>query len=314
LGIPLILFVAYYYLKQNSDVLPMTLVIISLAFPFFHSFGSVNSFFVAKKRFDLQALFVSISSLLTATLVGLAVFFTNNLLLILGGYIAGVSLPLILGLIYSEKKLVGTRTKVDKDLVPYGYFLTKLQILPIIASHISNILLAIYLGVDALAVFIVASKFPGIIQKNFDVFFKPITAKLAAQSAREHKITLKKHLGKFFILGLAMFSFIWLFVPWLIPWLYGPQYFDAIGHARFYSWLILPLPLIWLFGDIITFQKRKRVIFYKNTFIPILKLIAYFIIIPRWQITGLIAIMLGERIFTLIISGVSVLLFPAQRS
>ena len=190
--------------------------------------------------------------------------------------------------------------------------MTGLQILPMIVGPVSDLLLAAYLGVEQLAVFAVASKFPGIVQKNFDVFFKPVTAKLADQSIAEHQLTLKRHWQKFIVMGGLMFAGLWLLLPMLIRLLYGHQYEEAIGYGRLYSWMVLILPVSWLFGDLITFQKRKQSIFFLSTALPLLKLGAYFLVIPRWQITGLIVIMLAERFITTIYSGLTVTLTPAR--
>lgn len=311
LGVPLLIGISYYYKTRGSDVFPSLLLVMALLFPWMNAFQATQSFFVGKKRFDLQAKYSSISSVLTAGLVSLLVITTNNLTLIMLGYFLGIILPSIFSFIYS-KQLIKNK-KIDKELLPYGYFLTGLQILPTAAAQLSNILLAAILGVDKLAVFSVATKIPGMVQKNFDVFYKPVTAKLANQSIKQHRLTLKTHLFKFVISGILMFGVIWIFLPTIISALYGKQYFEAVNYARLYSLALLPMPIIWLFGDIMNFQKLKKPIAVISTIVPVAKLIAYVIVIPRWQITGLIVIMLAERIFTACYSAVAVLKIPALR-
>ena len=289
LGIPVLIATAYYYSLRGSDTFPSALLVAAIFFPFLQSFQTTLTFFQAKKRFDIQAIFVSAASLATGLLVGLAVYLRLSLLIILAGYFLGNTVSAIFSFVYSQR-LVAAKNRKDNDLLPYGYFLTAVNILPTVASQLGQILLASYLGVEKLAIFAVASKFPGIVQKNFDVFFKPVTVKLASQSNEEHRSTLKKHLPKFILAGVGMFAFIWLLSPTLISLFYGQQYQEAVPPSRIYAWLILPLPVLWLFGDMINFQKRRRTIFFLNTMVPIAKLVAYFFVIPRWQITGLIAI------------------------
>lgn len=298
LGIPLLLFASFYYKRQGSDVLPSLLILSAAFFPWLYAFQTTLLFFIAKKRFDLQALFTSLSSMLTATLVTSALWFNGTLGWILVGYFIGLVAPSLLS--FKQAQSLAKKQKgLDRDLLPYGYFLTGVQLLPLASNYLGSILVAQFLGVSQLAVFTIATKFPGVVQKSFDVFFKPITAKLAAQSKKEHAQTLSRHLAKFGLFGILLFLPLWLLTPWLIQTLVGPQYLDAVAFSRLYAFSLLPLPLIWLLGDVVNFQKLKKPIFVLNTAFPAGRLLAYFLVISRWQITGLIAIMLAERFLML---------------
>ena len=311
IGVPLLLAVAIYYQKQGSDVLPAILVVSAGFFPWLQATQTVSSFFLAKKKFGVSAGFTGWSSIMTLVLVSAAILFSGKLVWILAGYFLGLMIPATAGLVYATKKLVRWGSREDKELLPYGYFLTGVQILPTAASQLANILLAKFLGVETLAVFSVVGKFPGIVQTNFDVLFKPVTAKLAGQSKQEHIRVIKTHLMKFLIMGGVMFGGLWLMLPSLIGWFYGPNYSQAVGYSRLYAVFVLFLPLTWLLGDMVTFQKRKEAIVVLSTILPVVKLAAYFWVIPKWQITGLIWIILGERILTVVYSGI-VLLRPAR--
>ncbi len=305
LGIPILIVWAFYYRLENSSALALTLAITAVLFPLISPFQSTTYFFIAKKRFDLQAWFTALSSVMTIGFIALAIFMNWGLVGIMTGYWLGQIVPALISL-RGCQKLIKIRKKLDPDLLPYGYFLTGLQILPTIVAHISSILLAGMLGIEALAIYSVAAKFPGIVQKNYDVFSKPITAKLAGQSTKQHRATLTHHAGKFLLLSLVMFAGLWLSLPGLVTWFYGQQYLEAIKFSRLYSWSILPLPFIWLFDDMVTFQKRRVVKFMLSTVIPLVKLGAYLWVIPRWQITGLIIVLLIERLLTLVITGTAI--------
>lgn len=306
LGVPILLGLAYYYQQRGSDVLPLLLVLTALIFPLVYPFSTTQAFLVAKKRFDWQAIFASTSSLITAALMGGAIIFRRSLFLAMVGYFIGTILPGIISFVAAQK-LISKRTKDDPDLLAYGYFLTGLQVLPLATAHVSNILLAVWLGVGQLAVFSVASKFPGIVQKNFDVFYKPVTAKLAGQAIKQQQAAVKRHLTKFIILGGLLFGGTWLLLPILLKIFFSSEYTGVLNYARWYAVSLLFLPIGWFLNDVIMFQKLRGSILFLQTVLPLVKLISYFIVIPRWQIGGLIAIMLAERIIATAYSGIVIL-------
>lgn len=312
LAVPLFGVGAWYYHLRGSDVLPQLLILAAIFFPLVFSFQVTLPFFTAKKRFDLSALFSSISSMLTATLVSVAVLKTSNLTFILAGYFVGLILPAVVG--YVKARTLVKSSRADSEFLPYGYFLTGIQLLPTAVGYISNIMLASMLGVDVLAVYTVATKFPLLLQKNFDVFYQPVVAKLASVSGRDYRRLMMTHMMKLLLLGVGMFLALWVTVPWLIQLFYGGEYVDAIGLARWYSLMVLPLPLLWVFNDVITFQKQRGAKLIVSTILPFLTLVAYWIAIPKWQIAGLIAIMLGERYLTLLIMGAFVIFRPQHET
>lgn len=305
-GVPILLGLAYYYQQRGSDVMPALIVLTAVFFPLVYPFSTTQSFLVAKKRFDWQAIFASISSVITAALMGGAIIFRRSLFLAMVGYFIGTILPGIISFVAAQK-LINKRAKNDPGLLAYGYFLTGLQALPLATAYVSNILLAMWLGVGQLAIFSVASKFPGIVQKNFDVFYKPVTAKLAGQTIKQHYRALARHVTKFVVLGATMFAVTWLLLPTLIKIFFGQEYGGVINYARWYAVSLLFLPIGWFLNDVIVFQKRRHSIVFLQTVLPLIRLVSYFIVIPRWSVGGLIAIMLAERIISTAYSGVVIL-------
>ncbi len=313
LGSVTLIGIGWYYQWRGSDVLPIIFMVTAIFFLMLTPLQSVYAFLVAKKRFDTQAMIASVSSVLTAILVGLAVWRTGNLLLILGGHFLGQIVPLVVGYGYA-RRLVNKSAGKDADLLPYGYFLTGTQVVPTLAGYANQILLASYLGVDQLARFAVTTKFTGIVQKNFDVFYRPVTAKLAGQNVKQHRQIIKKHLAKFLLMGGFLGLVSWLLIPSLVEIFYGAGYRDTHVLARWYSLVTLVLPVTWLWGDMMTFQKRKRSLLVVNTLLPLVKLMAYLVVIPKWQITGLIVIMVAERFLTAVYSGSVLWLSPARKT
>lgn len=312
LGIPILMGLAYYYQQRGSDVVPAMMLLTAGFFPLIYPLSTTQAFFVAKKRFDLQAVSASLSSVVTAVLVGLAIMVKQNLFLALGGYFIGIVLPGVISFNWA-KKLVNPKTRPDPGLLNYGYFLTSIQILPLIAAHLGSILLGLWLGMEQLAVFMAASKFPGIVQKNFDVFYKPVTAKLAGQAIKHHQATVRHHLIKFVVLGIGLFGVTWLLLPGLINIFFSHEYSGVISYARWYSLTLLVLPVSWLFSDLVILQKRKKPMVILQTVLPVVKLLSYVIIIPRWRVGGLIGIMLAERTLSTIYSGIMVMTASARK-
>lgn len=202
-------------------------------------------------------------------------------------------IPAIIGFYYCLR-LVKNNTQ-DKELFRYGSFLTILSIIPWITGNLGSIILGNFINVEALAIYAVASKFLTSVQKNFQVFYKPITAKLASQSNKEHLNTLKTHWWKFFILGIFLSLFLFLLTPILINFFFGSKYQDAIVYGQVLSLALIPLPFSWVVYDMVMYQKRKKPQIIAGVLPQLVKIVLIFILIPRYQIWGLIIIILIER-------------------
>ncbi len=288
-GVPILLALSLYYLSRHQSTVGLGLMASLPLFPFFYSSQSFIAFLYGKRRFDLVALFSILSSAAYVILITLAIFVSPSTLTFTLAYMASFIIPAILGIITTKKTEVKTK-KIDRQLIPYGFFLTLNSSFSWITGNIGNILLANFLGVEQLAIFVVASKLPASLQKSYASLSKSITAKIAGQSKKDHFKTITRHWWKFILLGIGMFSSLWIIAPFVLIFLFPTGYEKAVNYAQLLSIVFIPMPLSWALADVIIFQKNKKYQTLINTVPNLIKIAAYFFILPIWKIPGLILI------------------------
>lgn len=299
IGVFILLGFAIYYFPTNPPF-GFTLVLIALLFPFLEPFQLFNEFFIATKRFKEISFFLSLSSILAVLFIGFSVLFTQSLLLVVFSYILSILIPSFLAFLYSLRFIDRTK-KIDKDLFKMGLFMTVISAIPWTTAYLGQIILASLLGSELLAIFVVAHKIPLYIHKNLFVFHKPLTAKLASQTNKEHLETIKKHSLKLLLWGLLLSLLVYLISPFVIDIIFTDKYTEAIPIAQLLSFSIIPLPLTWLIEDIIVFQKIKKPQLYSNLLMNSLKIILYFVLIPFFKVYGIVLVYLFDRYSTLAI-------------
>lgn len=294
-------YAAYSHQTQTS----MLLILCAIFFPFLNGMSIYPAFLTGKRKFKELSLLFSFGSLIFLFLHGFTIFRFNTTISLILAYIAARILTDFVGLAYSSRFV--KNNKIDPDVVKYGSFLTGVSILPWISGHIGGIVLASFLGVQSLAVYAVADKFLSAIQKNFVVFYKPVTAKLASQSKTEHMLTLKTHAWKFLLMGMFLAAVLYVSVPFLIRFFFTTKYEDSIVYGQLLSLALVPLPLTWILSDMVIFQKKHRAQILNSSLPHLLKIVLYFIFIPKFGIPALVWITLFDRYASPIIPLYSIL-------
>lgn len=292
-AIPALLILSYYYITQNNAQVGKLLILCAFWYPFLNAYTNFSTFLAAKHKFKQLAMIASTSSLFFLTSIFVSTYFFNSSLALTLGYLIGITFPTIAGYFYSTR-FVHNR-KFDPQLSGYGLFLTLISIIPWISAFIGSILLGTLRSVELLATFVVASRFFTAFQKNFGVLYKPLSAKIAAQSAREHTFTLLTHGLKLIFMGIALCIGLYLTSPLLITFFFGSQYKEAIIYSQWLSLALIPQPLMLALNDMVIFQKDKKTQILTSTVPQIIKIILYLLLIPRWNISGLIIVILLER-------------------
>ncbi len=301
LSVPIFVgFIIYHiYLKSEYEI-ALSLTLIALFFPLLTSLSLFNEFLTAKKKFVPLTILALVSSILTAILLCYAIYFTHNLIVITLMYIISTLAPSFAGLWYALKM---KRNKIkDKNLIKYGKFLSSLNFITWATGYAGQILLGSLLGLEKLAIYSAANRFPVSIQKNIFVFYKPITSKLAYQSTNDHKRTIEKHALKLLLIGAILSVLLYFLSPVLITFFFTTSYKEAINYSRLLSLSIFPLPLSWVFSDILLYQQKKREQVILSIYPQIAKLILYIIFIPIWGINGLVFAFVAERYISLCLS------------
>ena len=291
---------ALYYLFIGNTTIAFTLLISLVFYPFLYSFSVYSSFLATKKLFARLAGVAAFSSMGFLLSISLSIFILPTTFGITLGYLIGITIPSVLGYWYALR-FIKNKQRIDQDLGSYGSFITLISVLPWIVGFIGNIILDGHLGPESLALYSVAIGFLISVQKNCMVFYKPVTAQLAHQTAREHSKILHTHFIKFFTIGALLTLALWITAPFLAIFFF-PLYPEAIIYTRLLSLALFPLPIAWILNDMVLYQKNKRAQVFTSFVPPIIQMLLYFFVIPLWGIGGLIAVFLLDRYTAPIIS------------
>lgn len=309
-GIPILLTLSLYYYLNNQIQLSTAFLITSLFFPLLAPFQLFNELLTARHKYKLITIFLSLSSIISLLLIGSSIIFTHNLVLITISYLLSMLIPSAFGTMYAFK-FVKSLKKKDKDLMPMGIFNTLLTILPWSSGYLGQIILATSVSTEKLAVYAVATKLPSYVQKNLFVFHRPITAKLASQSYKEHLQTVKKHFVKLLLWGFLLAAPIYILSPYLINIIFTTKYADAVFYAQILSLSVIPLPLSWVISDILVFQKIKKPRLFNSMILDSSKIILYIVAIPIFQLNALVLIFIIDRYLSMF--GDILILFISNR-
>lgn len=293
LGIPVLLFVGLFYLLHAQTILGLTFVLSALSYPLLNGFSNYPAFLTGKRKFRELALLSTVASIIFLFTHVLGISWYNTTFSLVIAYLAGRIIPDVVGFWYSRRFII--HKKVDQNLLGYGSFLTAVNTLPWISGHIGSIILGSLLGVEALAVYSVSTRFLVAVQKNFVVYYKPVTAKLAAQSSLQHYESLKKHWLKLLLIGCLLALSLFLTTPLLVSFFFTSQYEDAVRFGQWASLALVPIPLSWVLTDVLIYQQKRHAQVAISIFPQLLKILLYFILIPKLGISALIFILLLER-------------------
>ena len=211
LGIPaLFLLGGYYYLYQNHS-LGIALMFSSVFFPFFYAPNTWDAFLQGKSKFDISTKYSLIQAIINSlATISIIFFFRNNLFIIMITYF--VSYTFFNGYYYLISLKYVENKKKSVDTINYGWFLTKINFLGIVAANIDSILVGILLGPVNLAIYsivsLVAIKVKDL-TKSVGVLFIPKIAKAETSLSN----LLKPHKLKILTVFLfaAVFSFLYYF-------------------------------------------------------------------------------------------------------
>lgn len=293
LGIPLLIIAGIYYIAIAQPELGWSLIISSIFFPLLYSFTPYSAFLTAKRQFKMLAVINVSASLLFLIIHAIGILYFSTTIILIVCFLLARTIADITGFILTRHFI--QTTKKDPTLVSYGSFLTAVNILPWISGHIGSIVLGSLLGPEALAIYAVSNRFLVAVQKNFVVFYKPVTAKLAAQTSNEHYQVLKTHGLKLLLIGLGIAASLYVATPYLISFFFTNTYAESIRYGQLLSLALIPLPFSWTLTDMIIYQKKKQVQILLSIVPHVIKIILYILLIPRLGILALVMILLLER-------------------
>ena len=297
---------AGYYFFNNNLVFAASFLMIAFFIPIMEPFSMFRDYLKGKQLFQpLTKVYLTIQLISTAFLI-LALFQTDNLLLILLVYF---TFETFLNLIFSKLTLkkFPPNKKEDPKTISYGKHLSVMGILESLAYRLDLVLLWYFWGAEAVAVYSFACVFP---QRIIGFIGGPIHPlvfpKLSQRNSEELRRNIPKKAFRLFLLLIPM-ALVYIFlVPFLFK-MFFPQYLDAVLYSQIFALSILLIPEGFFSLSLMSQMKIKHM--YVNQLVsPLIQIALLIILTPLYGIMGTISALLIAQV-----SRIGLLIFLFKR-
>jgi len=286
----------WYFLHQNSE-LGFSFLIMALFLPFLNSFLIYFYFWHGKKKFDIQNKYFIWHNFLAGIVLILVIFLTKNLILIVLTYFLAFTLAEGIFLKLTLKKV--SDGDDAKETISFGKHLTLMQSASLFSEQIDKIILWQFLGPLAVAVWSFAQK--PVLRCQEIIPISPLALpKLSQVKVKERKNQIFKKFLKLFWFSIPLTILYILACPIFFR-IFFPTYLEAVPYSQGFSLILIFVPFLLLQTAFLA-EMRKKELYILNFVSPILKTILFLILIPLFEIWGIVASFLISQIFSGLLS------------
>ena len=285
-SLSLVIFAIFYsILFEENLIIFLSLTIGAIFFPF-DSAAYLNFFFLdGKGKFKKELAFRLIYFSLRILFLLLLIFVIKNLIIY---FLILYGIQSILNVIFTKSciKMIENKKKIielDIKSSKYGIFLTKYGIISIITINVNSIIIGLFFGADALAVYTIGI---GLITTIISLLTPSFSVLITRYSQKRTKLS-KKFL--FFLLfgSIILFICINLTLPFYFKILF-PNYYNSLSYGIAYSFIILIYPLEVILGSYFRGKTEKKVIKYGSLIPDVCYLILLYPLLLIFGIYGFI--------------------------
>jgi len=286
LGSLALLGVSLWYLVNQNFLLSGAFLISSMLFPLRHTLVAFETYWHGRKRFDKKSIFKVLSAIGAGATTIIALFLTDNILLIIFAFFAGHAFFDGIFFIYTKMRAKKEEDpEANKEAVSYGKHLTVMQGVGVIASHIDKIILWKFLGPLQVAIYSFA-QLP--IQKIKAMV--PISA-LALPKFSENGVAWRKDAILYktailFILTIPIAFLLMLIAPFLYQIIF-PQYMSSVPYFQVLAAVIALLPFTLLETGLEA-ERAQKALYIIRISSPAVKILLFLILGFFYGIWGII--------------------------
>jgi len=287
----------YYFLNENMG-LAGAFGIVAVFLPFVDTFNIFNTILTGKRLFKVSIIYEAVIQSISAITIAIALFFTNNLLIILLSYFVAYTITRFIAFRVVIRKHTINK-KVDMSAIGYGKHLSVMRILGTFAATVDNILLWQFAGAAPLAIYAFAKAIPIQISgalKKITVLAFPKFVQRDFQSIKQPLI--HKMLKMFLLMVVIVITYI-ITAPYIYNAIF-PQYTESIFYSQIFALTLLFFPQKFI-GTLFQAHAHKKALYISSTATPIVKLILAITLIPQFGIMGALITELGTRTFSLLL-------------
>lgn len=277
------LFLSFWYFLNQNYAFGYAFFFGAILLPFAYIFPIFSSFWIGRKRFDIQSKYELISVFLVVSTVVSVIFLTNNIVFIFLALFA--SQAIFNGLLLKKTLENKMNNEESPEIVPFGKSLTIMNSISLFASQLDKIIIWKILGPISVAVYSFAQLPVSQIFETIPISLL-VLPKLGEKNVKEIKEGVIKKFKKLFFFVIPFTLLIIFIAPWVYKIIF-PQYLDSVPYFRALSLLLIFIPFS-LLGTSLLAEMKKKDLYIIQTIAPLLKIILFFALIPFYGIWGVV--------------------------
>ncbi len=291
LGSIALVLVALWFIYVSPRSFWPVFVLAAVFFPVF-ALDGFSGFLIGKKRFDLASKYSLLFHFVLTIPMIAAVVLTKNLFVIFLCFFGATALMNIL--FYFKARGMVKSKKEEAGFLHYGLHLSLIEVLTIIAAQFDKLILSYFMGLENLAIYVVAMAFP---EQLKGLMRLSINLLLPKFSTRRVLYDQRKILYAFIISGLfAVVGF--LLVPFLLPLFFSEAYAGSVWFSQ-----VLFISTVFVLPGFIFFtalQAKKRVseLYRYNTAYSVFSIVLLLFLVPKFGILGAILSRVVTTVFS----------------
>lgn len=309
LGIPVMLLVGKYYSLQDP-ALGLIVAVAGLFFPFIYAFSIWESFLQGKGKFRAIAWYASLYAIAGSTVViTLLLFGVNNSLSLVAAYLFIQAVLQTIFFLRSRKGIAND--KQEDGTLRYGWFLSKVSFLGLIAEQADKLLVGVLLGPVSLAAYAMISLIP-IRLKDFLKTLNAVAFPKLSNSEEDFFSLIKTHKKSLLFVHFGVLAIALLYlvgIPALIEMLFTKEYSEYASLSRWFSVTVfLALPVSFM-STFINARKNTRAIILTNPVFFLLKIILTGVLTYRYGLFGTVIAFNFSLVLSLVLNMIGISLY-----
>jgi len=278
---------SFYYYLNNNIVLAISFLIAAITIPVTNSAGLYNAFLAGKKDFQRMSFYGTIRNAAPVVAIIAVLTQSENLISVIIVYFLGALFASTFLYYLTKSAYPGSKdSKEDSGLLSYGWHLSVMEILGLIANQLDKIIIFHYLGAAQLAIYAFAIAPVEQLQGGKKIFSTLVLPKLTTRSFKEIQKSIASRTIWFMLYTLILVGVYVLLAPVFFKTFY-PQYVDSIFYSQIYSLSLIAIATTLPNGALLAHKKNKELYFLK-TMQPVVKIALFLILLPQYGILGLI--------------------------
>ncbi|MBG9452131.1 hypothetical protein ABE67_22915 [Cytobacillus firmus] len=284
----LITFLTYELLFRNPETstIIMYIVCIIMLVPF-NALTSYTSFYNGVQDYKgLKRTNINLNIFIIITTISITIL-TKNVVFALTTYLVGVSLFQFF--IYIKQiKQCENEEYLEKD-IRFGKSFSGINAILHFSNNIERILIAHFLGLEMLAIYTVASAIPNQFRRISGFGITYLFPKISALNEYEAIKTIKQYRLKLNVFYFSIGLIGILVSPILIVLLYGEKYNESVIYTQlFFLVMTMNLTNSTLTKLLLPALQKTKLLLQINLIMGILNIIGYLVLIPIFDIMGVI--------------------------